>query len=169
MAASGLFEDWDPVDLLSLAQAASLWEGLAPTGNQVTPSSRAYPRFRRLKNEVYTRGLVRGGFPKGYTLISRAILRTIAAAWGETPAFLYPETRTAGHPTSRGENQCQKWLEGLMAGDSRPDKPKNQYFAHAQAQFNVSRRGFDRAWGNAISTTGNANWKKSGPKKRRNS
>jgi hypothetical protein len=167
--ASQLFEEWERVDPLSLAQAASLWEGLAPTGNQVAPSSRAYPRFRRLKNEVYARGLTEGGFPKGYTLISRATLREIAAAWGETPAFLYAETRTAGRRTSGGEGQCQRWLESLMAGDSSPDKTKDQYFLVAQDQFAVSHRGFDRAWGNAISKTGNANWKKSGPKKRRNS
>ena len=66
--------------------------------------------------------------------------------------------------TVDAETECKAWLENLMANDSRPTKLKTKYFDAAYEKFAVGRRGFDRAWANAMIETGNFRWKKPGPK-----
>ncbi len=64
-----------------------------------------------------------------------------------------------------GQTKCQNWLLGLMMEGGEPKGKKNNYFLEAKAKFNVSRRGFDRAWSNAIDESGNARWSTAGRKK----
>ena len=68
--------------------------------------------------------------------------------------------------TIRDETSCQKWLEGLMADGSVPDRPKQEYRAEAQKEYSVGTKAFNRAWANALVKTGNTNWSRPGPKKR---
>jgi hypothetical protein len=70
--------------------------------------------------------------------------------------------------TAAAETKCRKGLERLMAANPKNrSKTKDEYFAQAEAEFGVSRRGFDRAWATAIADTG-ANWDLPGaPKKPR--
>lgn len=75
------------------------------------------------------------------------------------------EAGTNGRNTIASETRCKEWLINLMRDDSRPDKSKPEYRDEAKKFFSgLSVRGFDRAWANAMEETGNANWKKPGPK-----
>lgn len=72
-----------------------------------------------------------------------------------------------GNPklTISAEVQCQRWLGKLMHGDSAPDKPKREYLKEARKAFpGLSDRGFLRAWGNAVTSSGNARCRKPGRK-----
>jgi hypothetical protein len=78
-------------------------------------------------------------------------------------------TNDADKPSSRktvsAEASCKAWLVEAMAGDSRPTKSKLEYLGEALHKFSeLSTRGFERAWSNAIAETGNANWAKPGRK-----
>ncbi|MEQ8399238.1 hypothetical protein [Thalassobaculum sp.] len=68
-------------------------------------------------------------------------------------------------PTVRGETRCEEWLCKLMVNE--PIMAKGGYQIEAIRQFNVSRRGFARAWANAINRTGNETWSKPGRKSTR--
>ena len=72
---------------------------------------------------------------------------------------------SANQSTAKGESECQKWLKGLMANGSVPQNNKQYYFQEAIKKYEISKRGFDRAWANAITNTNNHNWDKSGRKK----
>jgi hypothetical protein len=63
-----------------------------------------------------------------------------------------------------GEHNCTKWLTRLMQGGSDPEKPKAEYWNEARDKFSVSHRGFNRAWGTAVSESGNQGWSKPGRK-----
>lgn len=66
---------------------------------------------------------------------------------------------------SGAERRCQAWLEGLMKGRQKPGKAKDAYRKDAKGLFKgLSVRGFDRAWANAITSTGNECWSKRGRK-----
>lgn len=70
---------------------------------------------------------------------------------------------TAGlKTTAKGSNDCEKWLINLMV-TGRKTKNKPDYLSDAKSKFKVSERAFDRAWSNAIQSTGKADWKKPGP------
>jgi hypothetical protein len=66
--------------------------------------------------------------------------------------------------TVGAEHRCRKWLLELMAGKSKPSKPKAEYATEAITQFGVSRRAFLRAWGTAIAESQNKNWSTPGRK-----
>jgi len=66
--------------------------------------------------------------------------------------------------TINQERLCERWLFDLMLGGKPPEMPKADYFKEAKKNFSVSRRGFDRAWGNALSKSDNADWSKPGRK-----
>lgn len=68
--------------------------------------------------------------------------------------------------TIKSEKQCETWLRNLMAAGS-PSKSKQQYQVEAIQQYRVSRRGFERAWGNAVAETGNTAWSSPGRKSKR--
>jgi hypothetical protein len=56
--------------------------------------------------------------------------------------------------TIAAEHKCQNWLESEMrASPDRRPKNKESFREEAIGRFNVSGRGFDRAWDNAISAT----------------
>lgn len=75
------------------------------------------------------------------------------------------DTKTSAKNTIAAEKNCQEWLTSIMSENSIPEKPKAQYKVEAQKTFpGISIRGFMRAWGNALSETGNANWAKPGRK-----
>jgi hypothetical protein len=65
--------------------------------------------------------------------------------------------------TIADEKKCTEWLTKLMK-NGRPEHSKKKYFNKAEAEFGVSRRGFDRAWANAASTSGNTQWTNPGRK-----
>lgn len=71
-------------------------------------------------------------------------------------------------PTSGAESLCREWLAVEMR--TNPDRPrkKEEMRIEAEERFpNLGKRGFDRAWGNAIVDAGGEAWKKPGPRKPR--
>jgi len=61
------------------------------------------------------------------------------------------------------ESDCEKWLVALMAKTIKPTQAKSKYRVEAQKKLKgLSVRGFDRAWANAIKTTGHKAWLKPG-------
>lgn len=99
-----LFSEWDSVDLVSIAQAAHLWEGLPPEPGHVV-KTKAYARFRRLKNRLTELGHIPAGrgMAKADQTVSRELLKRIAEERNERPAFLYPEVRRAGPGREKGQ------------------------------------------------------------------
>ena len=69
-------------------------------------------------------------------------------------------------PTVKGEKDCQAWLTNLMK-QANPEQPKSAYWTEANKKFTVSRRGFSRAWANAVVSAGNAAWQRPGRKSKR--
>ncbi len=64
------------------------------------------------------------------------------------------------------EKRCKQWLtEQMKASPYLKPKPKSSYFKHAIDAFNVSKRGFDRIWGEAVRESTSL-WNKAGRTKR---
>jgi hypothetical protein len=67
-------------------------------------------------------------------------------------------------PTTAAEQKCLAWLLDLMQANPHPTGPKATFFEKAQAKFpRLSKRGFDRAWSQAIQRTG-SRWDRPGAK-----
>lgn len=63
------------------------------------------------------------------------------------------------------EERCTKWLAGLMQPPSKPAHRKEAYFTEARRMFEtLSKKAFFRAWGTAVSQSGNSAWSKAGRK-----
>ena len=61
------------------------------------------------------------------------------------------------------QTECKRWLSSEMRASPDRPRPKSQVLAEAKKRFpNLSKRGFDRAWGDAISETGAEKWSKAG-------
>lgn len=101
-----------------------------------------------------------GGLPKDAVLVvkTEALLQFIEKASSQTHELDRPISGSI-----KSETDTEKWLLKIMK-DSKPSASKESYFATAQAKFQVSRRGFDRAWGNATKAAGGAEWTKPGRK-----
>ena len=81
----------------------------------------------------------------------------------EEPALPVSSPASFHKATIGAERKCETWLVELMrAGKST--KRKHDYFEEACDHFQVSRRSFDRAWGNAIAESGNSDWSRPGRK-----
>lgn len=65
--------------------------------------------------------------------------------------------------TIAAETRCREWLAKLMCS-GKPTMSRPKYQEEAVRLFGVGSRGFLRAWGNAITDTGNEDWKKPGRK-----
>jgi hypothetical protein len=70
--------------------------------------------------------------------------------------------------TIADENRCRQWLESqmLLSPDNNP-RPRSVWENEARQKFNVSGRGFLRAWANAIAATGAEAWGRAGAKSKR--
>ncbi len=77
-----------------------------------------------------------------------------------------PPLPNSQHTISQ-ETKCHAWLCSLMKNATSPVKSKTAYQREAVKRYGVSVRGFNRAWGSAITGTGNENWKKPGRKSKR--
>lgn len=65
------------------------------------------------------------------------------------------------------EKALQQWLEGLMENNSEKKTKGDCKFEAIEKYGSIPIRMFDRAWDNAIDTTGNTKWKRAGrPKKK---
>jgi hypothetical protein len=67
--------------------------------------------------------------------------------------------------TVAAQVECRRWLSNEMRAS--PDRPraKSQVWTDARKRFpKLSKRGFDRAWADAISETGAQKWSKAGPR-----
>ncbi|WP_420906410.1 hypothetical protein [Candidatus Magnetaquiglobus chichijimensis] len=67
------------------------------------------------------------------------------------------------------ETRCKKWLITIMRDKNgkiiKPDSNKKSYFLEAKKKFsNLTCRGFDRAWSNAIEETSNTFFSQPGRK-----
>jgi len=62
------------------------------------------------------------------------------------------------------ETKCQEWLADLMRKLPEQSKPKAEWWDQATERFGsgLSRRGFDRAWANAVAETGAVAWSTAG-------
>ncbi len=76
----------------------------------------------------------------------------------------FGEDDSRGGTTAKGERECKEWLYNLMKKESSPPNSKRQYEDDAIAKFNVSHRGFERSWREAVVTTGSTAWSKPGRK-----
>lgn len=84
----------------------------------------------------------------------------------EQPRFIPARYQPATVSTVAAEGRCTQWLsEKMSAGD--PTQSKSDLKGAAVAQFRISGAGFQRCWAAAIRQSGNLNWSKSGPRKRR--
>jgi hypothetical protein len=79
------------------------------------------------------------------------------------PEFWYPggQIGTSKSSTIGAEGRCKNWLVEMMKNGSR-EKPKRDYLTEATTKFQISGRGFDRAWQAAIAETGNHKWAEGG-------
>ena len=67
----------------------------------------------------------------------------------------------ARQSTIGAETRCYEWLVDLMHEEPKK-KPKHKYLEEAQSKFGVSKRAFNRVWGQAIAETGKTEWSKPG-------
>jgi hypothetical protein len=78
---------------------------------------------------------------------------------------LWPGAEPAPPPptTVAAQTECRRWLASEMRASLDRPRPKSQVFAEAKKRFpKLSKRGFDRAWGDAIGETGAEKWSKAG-------
>jgi len=70
--------------------------------------------------------------------------------------------------TAAAEARCREYLITEMNGSpDRAPKPKSDFLAVCQARFpGLSTRGFERAWGNAVTQTGAVGWRKAGRRRK---
>jgi hypothetical protein len=78
------------------------------------------------------------------------------------PTFV-PKKASRRPSTIAAEKRCQDWLVDLMRRGS-PTKVKAAYLAEAKQEFEISDRGFARAWSEAVKKSSNPDWTKPGPK-----
>jgi hypothetical protein len=80
------------------------------------------------------------------------------------PAAKVRKLWPAARPTAAAEARCQKYLVTQMKQSlDRAPKPKRGFLADCQARFpGLSKRGFERAWADAIRLTGTVGWSKAG-------
>lgn len=90
-------------------------------------------------------------------------IQNVSVKFGELIAIFSDREIGKSQPTAAAEGKCQKWLLGLMRTGGK-NKSKAKYFAEAKDEYAVSRRGFNRAWANAVSESGNPGWSKPGRK-----
>ena len=77
----------------------------------------------------------------------------------------WPGAEPASRPltTVAKQTECKRWLSSEMRASPDRPRPKSQVLAEAKKRFpNLSKRGFNRAWGDAINETGAEKWSKAG-------
>jgi hypothetical protein len=77
----------------------------------------------------------------------------------------HPEKLGGGKSSIAAETKCRKWLMEEMQKSPRRPQPKENYVKEAQQRFGVSKRGFDRAWTQAVEKTGSGWMRPGAPKK----
>ena len=113
----------------------------------------------------WNRSLARGGsFDIPYTIEIEVFRDDFENLWPDSLVSEKPDTANNRVVTVRSENLCREWLEGLMADDSAPDRPKRDYHSEAKEKFGVGAKAFQRAWNNAVAATENTNWSRPGPR-----
>jgi hypothetical protein len=80
------------------------------------------------------------------------------------PAAKVKKLWPAAKQTAAAEARCREYLATQMERSlDRAPKSKDDFLADCQARFpGLSKRGFDRAWPDAISLTGAVGWSKAG-------
>jgi hypothetical protein len=75
-------------------------------------------------------------------------------------------TEPIPQPTTAGaQTECRRWLSSEMSNSPDRPRPKDQVWVEAKKRFpKLSKRGFERAWSDAICKTGSHKWSKSGPR-----
>jgi hypothetical protein len=70
----------------------------------------------------------------------------------------------AAKQTVAAQARCREYLDSQMKHSlDRAPKPKRDFLADCQARFpGLSKRGFERAWADAIRLTGAEGWSKAG-------
>jgi hypothetical protein len=85
------------------------------------------------------------------------------------PAAKVRKLWPAAKQTAAAEARCRQYLLTQMKQSSdRAPKPKRDYLADCHARFRgLSKRGFERAWTDAIRLTGAVHWSKAGRRRKR--
>ena len=86
------------------------------------------------------------------------------------PAAKIRKLWPAAKRTAAAAMRCQEYLLTEMKRSSlgRAPKPKPDFLADCQARFpGLSKRGFERAWANAIRLTGAVGWSKAGRRRKK--
>jgi hypothetical protein len=80
------------------------------------------------------------------------------------PAAKIRKLWPAARQTAAAEARCREYLATQMKQSlDRAPKPKHDFLADHQARFpGLSKRGFERAWADAIRLTGAVDWSKAG-------
>ena len=93
-------------------------------------------------------------------------LSKFSAEWAGLSGITPPLAST--RIIKRHERDCEVWLTEIMRREPRRPKSKPQYYrGEAQQKFpTLSRKAFNRAWENAITASGNIEFRRHGPVKR---
>jgi hypothetical protein len=84
------------------------------------------------------------------------------------PAAKVRKLWPAAKRTAAAQTRCQGYLAAeMMRCLDRAPKPKPEFLTDSQARFpGLGRRGFERAWANAIRLTGAVGWAKAGRRRK---
>ncbi len=84
------------------------------------------------------------------------------------PAAKVRKVWPAAKPTAAAETRCQKYLlTEMKRSPDRSPNSKSDLLADCQTRFpGISKRGFERAWVNAIKQTGAVGWGKAGRRRK---
>jgi hypothetical protein len=67
--------------------------------------------------------------------------------------------------TAASQLECKRWLLREMGASPDRPRPKKKVWIEARNRFpKLSKRGFERAWSDAINTSGAEKWSKAGPR-----
>jgi hypothetical protein len=88
--------------------------------------------------------------------------RSVAASWlGPQVSLPRPPQKRVSN-TVKTQTSCRQWLMSAMEAHELRTKPKEDFYREAKQKFKVGRRAFNRAWDEAIASTGRDNWRKAG-------
>ena len=175
-------DDWLQKPTLELHIIVNLAHDLDPMDLPIKGEPRL-SRFRQMKTAIKEGHLVavlRGDQPNIWSVVPLFLLwnfafvqcagvgewdwlRSFCKKWADARGETFPEVTAAQnrHAKIGAETDCCRWLIGLMRKGLRK-KSKRQYRSDAAKMFGVGARGFDRAWANAITESGNTDWSKPG-------
>jgi hypothetical protein len=88
--------------------------------------------------------------------------RSVAAAWLGPQISLPKPSQEPVSKTVAAETACRYWLISIMEAHKFRPKQKGDFYREANQNFQVGQRAFNRAWDDAIASTGRDGWRNAG-------